>query len=86
MKQKQELLAHSIVQQIPLRTRDALYGSRSEAMLQHYKAEENGTIHETLPVHLQVFQVPRRHSDHSYGDAYKDIEACLRMDGLIKFI
>jgi len=39
-----ELLAHSIVQQSQVCTRDALYGGRTEAMRLHYKARENETI------------------------------------------
>jgi G:T-mismatch repair DNA endonuclease (very short patch repair protein) len=38
---KPELLAHPIVQQIPLCTRDALYGGRTDAIRLHYKAREN---------------------------------------------
>jgi len=39
-----ELLAHSTVCKIPLCTRDALYGGRTEAMRLHYKAREGETI------------------------------------------
>jgi len=35
--------AHPIVQQSPLRNRDALYGSPTEAIRLHYKARENET-------------------------------------------
>jgi len=38
---RSEMLAHSIV---PLSTRDALYGSRTEGMRLHYKGRENETI------------------------------------------
>jgi hypothetical protein len=41
VKRKPELLAHPIVQQSPLRTRDAVYGGRTEAMRLHYKARES---------------------------------------------
>jgi len=55
--------AHPIVQQCPLRTRDALYGGRTEAMLLYYKGRENETIHcrrhGPLHVNMQVLQVPR---------------------------
>jgi hypothetical protein len=40
-KRKSELLTRPIVQQSPLRTRDVLYGGRTEAMRLHYKAREN---------------------------------------------
>jgi len=52
----------SAVQQSPLRTRDTLYGVRTEAMRLHHSICRS---HEPLPVHMQVFQVPRRPSDHS---------------------
>jgi len=38
------MLAHTIVQQSPFCTRDALYGGRAEAMRLHYKVRENETI------------------------------------------
>ena len=34
---------------------------------------------------MQVLQVPLGHPIILVGDACKDIEACLRMDGLMKF-
>jgi len=42
--ERTELLAHPIVRQSPLCTRDALYGGRTEAMRLHYKVQENETI------------------------------------------
>ena len=42
--EKPNLLTHSVVRQTPLRTCDALYGSRTEAMRFHYKVRENETI------------------------------------------
>jgi len=44
VKQKPELFTHSIVQQSPLRTLDALYGGRTDAMCLYRKARENETI------------------------------------------
>jgi len=44
VKKKPELLTHPIVLQNPLRTRDAVYGARTEAMRLDYKGRENGTI------------------------------------------
>jgi len=41
---KPELLAHPLVLQIPMRTRDAVYGGGTEAMRLHYKARENANI------------------------------------------
>jgi len=80
-----ELLAHPLVQQSPLWTRDALYGGRTEAMRLHYKARENKTIQyvdviSLYPYIYKSFKFPVGH----VGDSCKDIEARLRMDGLIK--
>jgi len=77
------------VQQSPLRTRDALYGGRTEAMRLHYKAQENETIQYVdvmshYPFICKYFKFPVGHPIIHVGDACKDIEACLRMDGLIK--
>jgi len=44
VRQKPELLNHPIVQQSPLRTHDALYGGRTEAMRLHYKGNSNESI------------------------------------------
>ena len=38
--EKPDLLTHPIVRQIPVCTRDALYGGRTDAMLLHYKVCE----------------------------------------------
>jgi len=40
---KSDLLAHSIVQESRLCTRDSLYGGRTEAMHLYYKARQNET-------------------------------------------
>ena len=39
---------------------------------------------ESLPVHLQILQVPIDHPIIQVGDACADIEACLKMQGLMK--
>jgi len=44
VKQKPELITHPIVQQSPQRTRDALYGGRTETICLYHKARENETI------------------------------------------
>ena len=79
-----------IVQQSPLRTRDAAYRGRTEAMRLHYKARENETIQyvdgmSLYPYIRKYFMFPVGHPNIHVGDACKDIEPCLRMDGLIKF-
>ena len=77
-------LAQPIVQQSPLWNRNALYGGRTEAMRLHYKARENETIQNVDPYISKYFKFPVGHQIIHVGDACKDIEACLRMDGLIK--
>jgi len=42
--EKPVLLTQPVVRQTPLRTRDALYGGRTEAMRLHHKVRENETI------------------------------------------
>ena len=44
VKQKPELLVHPVVEQGPLKSRDTLYGGRTEAMLLHHKAREEETV------------------------------------------
>ena len=66
----EDLQRHPIVRHAPLNTRDALYGGRTEAIRLHYKikeGEETSVLRyiESLPVHLQIFQVPHRSHDHS---------------------
>jgi len=42
--EKLVLLTHPVVRQTPLRTRDALYEGRTDAMRLHYKVHENETF------------------------------------------
>jgi len=84
-----ELLAHPIVHQSPLRTRDALYGGRTKILRLHYKARENETIQyvdvmSLYPYICTHFKFPVRHPVIHVGDGCRDIEACLHMHGLIK--
>jgi len=77
------------VSQTPLRTRDALYGGRTEAMRLQYKVRENETIQyvdvmSLYPYICKYFKFPVRHPIVHVGDECKDTETCLRMDGLIK--
>ena len=87
--EKPEMLTHPLVRQTPLYTRDALYGGRMEAMRLHYKVRENETIQyvdvmSLYPYICKYFKFPIGHPRIHVGDACKDVEACLRMDGLIK--
>jgi len=66
-----DLRTHPIVRHVPLNTRDALYGGRTEAMrLQTQNQRRRGVCtvlryNESIPLHLQIFQIPHRSSDHS---------------------
>ena len=89
VKQKPELLTHPIVRHSPLCTRDALYGGRTEDKPLHYNVKENETIQyvdvmNLCPYICKYFKFPSGHTVIHVGDACKDIEACLRMDGMIK--
>jgi len=89
VKQKPQLLTHPIVQQTPLRTRDALYGGRTEAMCLYRKGRENETIQyvdvmSLYPYICKYLKFPIGHPVIHVGEACRDIEACLSMEGLIR--
>ena len=89
VKQKPELLTHPIVQQGPLRTRDALYGGRTEAMCLYRIARENEIIQyvnvlSLYPFICKYFKLAIRQPVIHVGDACRDIEACLCMESLIR--
>ena len=84
-----ELLAHPALCQGPLCTRDALYGGRTYTMRLHYKAREGKNNHYVdviilYPYICKYLKFPLGHSIFHVGDAYKDKESRLGMDGLIK--
>ena len=83
MKQKPELLTHPIVEQSPLKTRDALYGGRTEAMRLHHKAREDETIQyvdviSLYPYICKYFKFPIGHPVIHVGDACQDKESVLQ--------
>jgi len=87
--QKPEFLTHPIVEQSPLQTRGALYGGRIEAMRLYYKARKNQTIQyvdvmSLYPYICKNFKFPIVYPIIHVGDAYKDKESCLQMEGPIK--
>jgi len=90
VRQKSELLNYPIVRQSPLRTRDALYGGRTETMCLHYIANDNDEtiqyvdVMSLYPYICIYFKFPVGHPVIHVGDACSDIHACLRMEGLIK--
>ena len=91
VEQKPELLTHPIVRHSPLHIIDALYGGRTEVSRLHYKiAEKEETIRycdvmSLYPYICKYSKFPIGHPVVHMGDAYKDIRACLQMEGLIKF-
>ena len=80
-----ELLAHPIVRQSPLCTRDARYGGRTEAMRLHYKVQENETIQyvdvmSLFPYICRYFKFPIGHPRIHVGDAARTWKvACVWM-------
>ena len=85
---KPELLTHPNVQHSPLKTRDALYGGRPEATHLHYEITENETIEYSdfislYPYICKNFKFLIDHPIVHVGDTYKNVEACLKMDGLL---
>jgi len=79
--EKTELLAHPIVRQSPLYTRDAQYGSRTEDMRLHYKVRENETLQyvDVMSLYTYIckyFKFPVGHPIIHVGDVCKDMEIC----------
>ena len=83
--EKPDLLTHPVVRQTPLRTCDALYVGRTEAMRLHYKARENDTIEYVVIMSLypyirKYFKFTVGHPIVHVGDECKDTETFFRMD------
>jgi len=82
-----DLRTYPIVIHVPINTRDALYGGRTEAMRLHYKIKRGCEVcsvlryNESLPIHLHIFQVPHRSSDHSRRGRLCRYR-CLSKDGM----
>jgi hypothetical protein len=90
VQQKPELLTHPIVKHAPLITRDALYGSRTEAMRLHYKIredEESVQYYDLMSLYqyaCKYFQFSIGHPIIHVGSSCANKEVCLWMNGLIK--
>jgi hypothetical protein len=90
VEQKPELLMHPIVRHAPMCTRDSLYGVRTEAMRLHYKIREEQEsvqycdVMSLYPYICKYFKFPIGHLTIHVGDICADIEACLKMEGLMK--
>ena len=84
------LKLHPLVQVGPLRTRDALYGGRTEALKLHYKVNpEEETIQYTdimslYPYICKYFKFPVGHPTILNADECRDINAILAKEGIIK--
>jgi hypothetical protein len=83
--EKPEMLVHPIIKDVPLITRDALYGGRTEAMRLHYKIREGKEsvqycdVMSLYPYICKYFKFPIEHSTIRVGNACVDKEACLKM-------
>jgi len=83
--EKPDLLTHPVVRKTPLRTRDALYGGRTEAMRLQYKVRENKTIQyvdvmSLYPYTCKYFKFPVGNPTVHVGDECKDGKpACVWM-------
>jgi hypothetical protein len=83
VKDKPEVLTHPIVRHSPLKTRDDLYGGRTEAMRLHYKISVNKTreycdVINLYPYICKYFKFPIGHSVTHVGEMCKNVEACLQ--------
>jgi hypothetical protein len=81
---KPELLTHPNVSHSSLRTRDALYGGRTEAMCLHHKARDDDTIQyvDVMSLYTYIckyYKIPIGHPKIHVGDACQDIESCMKM-------
>ena len=86
---KPELLSQPIIKHSPLKTRDAIYGGRTEAMRLHYGIDDNETkeycdVISLYPYICKYFKFPIGHPTLHVGDTFKNVDDCLKMDGLIK--
>jgi hypothetical protein len=81
-----ELKSHRIVQHSPLKTQDALYGGRTEAVKLHYKIREGEEtiqyvdIMSLYPYVGKYFKFPVGHPTIHVGDACRDIDAMLKKE------
>jgi hypothetical protein len=80
---------HPLIRHSPLNTRDALYGGRTEAMSPHYKIGEGETIlycdvMSLYPYIFKFFKFPVGHPVVHAGEACRDVDAMLKMEGLNK--
>jgi hypothetical protein len=85
-----ELMSHTLLQQTPLKTRDALYGSRTEAMCVCKEVEQDVEtiqycdVMSLYPYVCKYGKFPLGHPTIHAGDDCRDIDAMLQKEGIIK--
>ena len=90
LKQNPALKTHPLVTVAPLKTRDALYGGRTEAMKLHYKIKQGKeTIQYTdimslYPYICKYYKFPVGHPTILNADECTDIKSTLSKEGIIK--
>ena len=80
-----ELRTHPIVEKSPLKTRDALYGGRTEAMRLHHTPRDDETVQyvdvmSLYPYICKYFKFPIGHPVIHVGDACLDKDTMLQRD------
>ena len=84
------LKLHPLVQVGPLRTRDALYGGRTEALKLHYKVNpeeeriEYTDVMSLYPYICKYFKFPVGHPTILNSDECRDVNSILAKEGIIK--
>jgi hypothetical protein len=88
--EKPELKTHSVIRHTTLKTRDALYGGRTEAMCLHYAIDERKEtiqycdVISLYPFICKYFKYPVCHPTVHVGDSCTDVDVCFKLEGLIK--
>ena len=83
-----ELRTHPIVEKSPLKTRDALYGGRTEAMRLDHKARDDETVQYVDVINLypyicKYFKFRIGHPTIHVGNECMDKDAMLQKEGLV---
>ena len=84
------MLTHPIVKHEKMNTREAVYGGETKAMRLYYKVREDVEsvqycdIMSLYPYICKYFKFPIGNPIIHVGDTCTDIEACLKMEGLMK--
>ena len=90
VERKPHSLTHPIVRHGPLNTSDGLYGDRTEAMILHYRIDEDAEtiqycdVTTLYPFVCKYYKFLNGHPIIHVGNICKRIDTCLQMEGLIK--